>query len=123
MFFNPCPKPIKAKKKSAVNEWEKIKKYILKPLYVSKELYSCELRGELVPHVCTRNMYTGFAHRHSRVWYKNREHLLGSFDQTILACQNGHYEMDNVLRNHEAVFRVLRGAEHGVTFTRTDVAQ
>ncbi len=117
--INPF-KPVYPKKESAMEEWERVKRTKLKPLYAQKGIECCELDSELVPHVCTRNWYTGFAHRHGRTWYKNRKHLLGAWEQTIMACQNGHDILDKVTRNHEQVFMKLRGAEHGVTATKTD---
>ncbi len=83
--------------------WERERKKLIE-IYQDKGIYSCELRGSK----CTGTLYTGFAHKHKRVWYYDKENLLGDFNQTILACSQCHSEIEHNKELTEVVFNKLR---------------
>ena len=80
----------------------------LKKLYQSKGIDRCEIRFE------GHNwLFPAFAHRHKRDWYKvkGREHLLASFNQTVIACQYCHNKIEYDKELTEQVFLKLRGED------------
>jgi len=58
---------------------------------------------------CFDFQFISFAHRHKRVSYRRYPKLLYSYNQVVLACQNGHdaIEYDKELTGQ--VFHILRG--------------
>ena len=83
----------------------------LKKIYLDKEITTCELR---LPG-CVNNMFLGFAHRHKRRWYKHNPSLLDDFNQTVLACQPCHEQIEYNKQLTEDMFLRLRGEEDGKT--------
>lgn len=85
------------------------KKKLIK-LYADKDIRYCEAK---IPGVCN-GMYTTFAHRHSRIWYRNQSELLSSFKQTILICQACHTFIDRPWNedSKKELFLRLRGEEN-----------
>ena len=77
------------KRISKTKEWEIARKK-LKVEYQERGIITCELRF----NGCWRNNALSFAHRHLRIWYYNKPGLLGSFDETILACIPCHKILD-----------------------------
>lgn len=74
----------------------------LKKIYFDKGITSCELRHS--PN-CTPYNFLGFAHRYKRIEYRSRPDLLGSFSQTLLACQPCHDVIEN---NRELTDRLFK---------------
>jgi hypothetical protein len=87
-------------------EWEDQRKK-LKEIYLSKGITSCELHLE----GCMRDNYLSFAHRHKRSWYWSNPELLGSFQQTLLACIPCHNKIEYKKELTEELFNKLRGEE------------
>ena len=71
----------------------------MKKIYLDKGIITCELN---YPGCCW-NQLLSFAHKHKRIYYKNREDLLVSFEETILACIPCHeqIEFDRTLTEKE----------------------
>jgi hypothetical protein len=81
----------------------------LKQVYIDKG-YDLDRRPrcELRLTGCKVTAYVGFCHRHERVWYKNRLHLLYSFYQTVLGCTVCHKQIDDDKELREKMFKRLR---------------
>lgn len=93
---------IKRGKQSRIWDRERAK---LKIEYEEREITQCEVQ---ITSACTHGIFLGFAHRHKRREYKNRPDLLGSFDQTVLACTNCHTIMEASKEITRKVFERLR---------------
>lgn len=89
--------------------WDRQRKK-LKKIYKDKGITSCELRMG----GCTGGYNLSFAHRHKRRYYTDTN-LLGSFNQTILACINCHDKIEFKPKATEAYFRILRGEYDEIT--------
>lgn len=84
----------------------------LRQLYFDKGITYCELGFT----GCYRSSTLGFAHRHKRRWYYNQpDHLLWSFNQTILCCTNCHQQLEYDFQLSESKFETLRGEEDAIT--------
>ena len=68
---------------------------------------TCEVR---LPG-CTNYMYLTPAHRHKRIYYKNRPELLWDIHQVIVACQSCHAKIEHDKELTELIFNQLRGEE------------
>lgn len=79
----------------------------LREIYADKGITRCEVGLE----GCSGGLFCAFAHRHRRVFYKNRPELLSSFNQTIWSCSNCHSKIDSDKKLSEEVFQNLRGYE------------
>ena len=90
-------------KTTKIKEWELARKK-LKEIYQEKGITNCELRFR----GCWRNNALSFAHKHLRIWYYSRPHLLGSFKQTLLACVPCHKILDEDKELKKKVFKKLR---------------
>lgn len=78
-------------------------------LWVDEEIDYCELP---LPHNCTGWMGLTNAHRHKRIWYKDKpEHLLWSFNQVARICLPGHMMIEHDKEKTADVFYKLRGEE------------
>jgi len=94
--------------------WAEDRKKLLS-LYLHKGITRCEAGPILLRlkgfNGCWKNNALNFAHRHKRHFYLDCPELLGSFNQTILACNPCHdyFEYDRDLT--EEVFNILRGEE------------
>ncbi len=79
----------------------------LKKIYLAKGITRCELkRGG-----CTPDNFLGFAHRHKRRWYYGQEEKLAEFNQTILACNNCHDQIEFNKDLTAQIFQSMRGDE------------
>jgi len=80
---------------------------ILYKLYAGLGITRCELglKG------CTGGMYLHIAHRHKRWWYINRPELLSVFNQTIVACDSCHAQIESDSEKTKKEFMRLRGKE------------
>ena len=87
-------------------EWIEARKKLV-VLYKSKRITKCEVGFE----GCWKNNALGFAHRHKRSFYLDCPELLGSFEQTILACNPCHDRIEYDRDLTEKVFLKLRGEE------------
>ena len=87
-----------------VKQWNK-ERAKLKKIYLEKGITTCEigLSG------CMKDFGLSFAHKHKRVYYYQRPELLGSFNETILACAFCHQEIEKDRELTEMVFKKLRG--------------
>ncbi len=83
--------------------WEKHREN-LKKEYYDKGITTCELR---LPG-CWINNALGFAHKHKRSWYLDCPDLLGSFNETLLACNPCHSIIENNKELTEKMFAKLR---------------
>lgn len=78
-------------------QWEKDRR-ALKEEFFEKGITTCEIgrilrgMGLIAYSNCWKNNALGFAHRHKRDWYKDRERegLLGAFNEVLLACNPCH---------------------------------
>ena len=86
-----------------VKEWKR-ERVKLKKIYWEKEITSCEVKLEK----CMGNFGLGFAHKNKRIWYYDKPGLLGSFNETVLACAFCHPEMEKNKGLTEEVFKRLR---------------
>ena len=57
---------------------------------------------------CAGSFTCAFAHRHKRIWYYPHPELLGSFQETVLACTKCHEKIENNEGLRESVFKRLR---------------
>jgi len=84
----------------------------LRKLYGLDEIDSpnkqCELLG-IFPGCI--NKFKGFAHRHSRHWYRGKPEVLITKNQTMLLCESCHRKIDDNLDLKEQVFLRFRGKE------------
>lgn len=78
----------------------------LKIIYSKLDLPPCEIQRS---HCW--NQFQGFAHRHKRIWYRGREELLASFNQTLKSCNQCHMEIEHDREETERLFMKLRGPE------------
>jgi hypothetical protein len=76
----------------------------LKRIYENKGITTCELRLD----GCAYDNMLSFAHRHKRRFYYSQPHLLGKFDQTLLACIPCHEKIENDKELTEYYFNLLR---------------
>lgn len=62
----------------------------LKKIYEEKGITTCEIRilG------CWNYNALGFAHKHKRSWYNTHPELLGTFNETLLACNSCHQKIE-----------------------------
>jgi len=76
----------------------------LKQIYAYKGISSCEiqLKG------CMGIFGLSFAHKHKRVWYYDRPELLGSFNETLMACAFCHSRLEDDPKLTIATFKRLR---------------
>jgi len=78
----PVPKPIKVKKESEVQTWNKVRKELVKE-FKEMGITKCELRlGD-----CTNGRFLGFAHT-----TKRRD--VADLKRVVLACQNCHSKVE-----------------------------
>ena len=121
--FHPYPKPVKTKKVSRKDRWDKIRTKVVKPIFkklninyceVTRYLYSFEMITE--EQAVERNYNFSFHHRHKRDWYKQfgfkkEGELLGDYSQVLFIGQYYH----NMLEGNEELtkqwFDELRGEE------------
>jgi len=80
--MNPVPKPVKQKKISKVQKWNKIRKELVKE-FEEKGIVSCEIGLEN----CTRTRFLGFAHT------KKRRDVT-DLRRVVLACQPCHEKVE-----------------------------
>ena len=58
---------------------------------------------------CLEFKFLSFAHRHKRIEYKKHPEMLSSYNQVVLACQNGHDTIEYNRELTEDIFDQLRG--------------
>lgn len=93
-------------------------------IYAQKFIDYCE--AQVSPNCLKREVVSygeklklTYAHRHKRIWYRSRPHLLYSFNQTIKACLHCHDVLEYDRTLSAAVFARLRwpwgtkGIAHG----------
>ena len=88
-----------AKRNSKMKLWARAREK-LKKIYWTKEITRCELGFEF----CTKDNYLGFAHRYKR----NDPRCKHTFNQTILACNSCHREIEYNRELSEEMFKKLR---------------
>lgn len=76
----------------------------LKKEYEEKGITTCELKFV----DCWVHNALGFAHRHKRSFYNTWPELLGSFDETILACNPCHQKIEYDKKLAKEMFYKLR---------------
>jgi len=80
-------------------------------LHGMDEIDAVERPCELQLPGCT-NLFKTFAHRHSRLWYRGRMHLLSDKSQSVWACQFCHSKIDADTELREEKFIELREEEN-----------
>ena len=60
---------------------------------------------------CTNNLFLTPAHRHKRLYYKNRPKLLWDISQVVIACTHCHNRIEHDKNLTAVIFNTLRGAE------------
>lgn len=106
----------KGKKKAiaspAVDKWNWIRQNVVKPMFRTKGIDYCEA-CEIDPDPRCKGFALGFAHRHKRIYYKNKnnEDLLGDFKQVALLGQWCHQKIEHDREKTEKLFMKLRGEE------------
>jgi hypothetical protein len=86
---------------------------VLKKIYQSRGITKCELNFE----DCWVNDNLSFAHRHKRNWYLDQPELLGSFQETLLACVPCHQILEKDPELTKKMFNQLRDEERPTTMT------
>jgi hypothetical protein len=76
----------------------------LKLIYAEKGITTCELNFA----GCWVNNALSFAHHHKRNWYLTCPELLGSFNETILACNPCHSLLEVNKELTDTMFNKLR---------------
>lgn len=82
------------------------KKKLIKE-YENKGIITCELKFEN----CWYDNTLAFAHRHKRRFYYSKPELLWTFNQTVLACNSCHGQIEYDSDLTEEIFNRLRGKE------------
>ena len=110
MFLKPIKK---VKIRKPIRKIGKIGKINIQANKILKQKYSllidlpaCEIGKSFCWHVTH-----GFAHRHSRVDYRNKTHMLSSFNQTLKACNPCHGWLDSHEIEKEELFLKKRGKD------------
>lgn len=86
-----------------IKEWDIARKK-LKEIYEEKGIMTCELRL----NGCWVNNALSFAHKKKRIEYYSKPELLGSFEETLLACIPCHQKIENNKELTEKLFKQLR---------------
>ena len=76
----------------------------LKKIYEEKGITTCELNFA----GCWVNNALSFAHKHKRSFYWSKPELLGTFEETILACIPCHNVIEHNPELTKAMFDKLR---------------
>lgn len=92
---------IKSGKKTKAWNRDRIK---LKAIYAEKGITYCEIKLE----GCWTDYALGFAHKHKRSWYNTRPELLGTFNETLLACNQCHQKIEYNKELTDYYFNKLR---------------
>lgn len=79
-------------------------RYHLKKIYEEKGITTCELQ---IPG-CWNYNALGFAHKHKRSWYNTQPKLLGTFNETLLACNPCHGKIEYNKELTDYYFKKLR---------------
>jgi hypothetical protein len=103
--MNPVPKPVKQKKISKVQEWNKIRKELVKE-FEEKGIVSCEIGLEN----CTRTRFLGFAHT------KKRRDVT-DLKRVVLACSNCHSKIEYAC--HRWTGKSMEGFLEGIIKNRS----
>lgn len=61
--------------------------------------------------VCGTDQYLTISHRHKRLWYRSRPHLLYDFNQVLRLCLRCHDKIEYNRDASEWLFIKLRGEE------------
>lgn len=93
-------------KNKRVKEWNRLRRK-LKIEYENRGIATCEINL----NGCMGNFGLSFAHKHKRVWYYDKPGLLGSFNETLLACAFCHAEIEKDKELTAKVFNKLRKNE------------
>ena len=80
----------------------------LKQLWIEKDIRYCEYPTS---HLCTQGMGLQNAHKHKRVWYRNKPGLLFDYGQVVRVCQRAHDLMETNRRHTLVIFKRLRGSK------------
>ncbi len=94
----------KKKSRTAVNK-EANKKIKSSAKY--RSINYCELDGINYPE-----KFLAPAHKHKRVWYRGKEHLLSSEDHWIKICTSCHGFIESKPYLTQLIFKVLRGGKN-----------
>lgn len=88
----------------------------LDEMYKKKGIDYCELN--LSENCLKKEKYSygeklklSYAHRHKRIWYKDKPGLLHSFHETVRACLHCHDMIEHDAKLTNKVFTQLRGTE------------
>lgn len=76
----------------------------LRKIFEEKGITSCEVRYP----GCLGNQFLQFAHKHKRVWYRDKPELLSDFNEVVLACQSCHAIIERSRLLTEKVFSRCR---------------
>ena len=80
----------------------------LKKQYSEREIFHCEAG---LDGVCSGPVFLSWHHRHKRRWYRGKEHLLATYNHTILVCAACHGVLEQRPDLTEKIFREKRGEE------------
>lgn len=78
---------------------------IVKQQFENNDIFGCEYDKH---HDCNRSWLT-VAHRHKRRYYKGKEKMLESFNQTALLCITAHEKIEHSREETKRLFQELRG--------------
>jgi len=90
--------------------------FLMKKICIEKGIRTCEVcsvlreLGELV-NPCFVDSFLSYAHRSKRVAYRSNPEMLSSYNQFVLACQNGHDTIEYNGELTKKVFQILRGKD------------
>lgn len=79
----------------------------IKEMFIDKGITFCEVKLD----GCTPDYALTFAHRHKRVWYHSKMHLLSEYTQVVCACMSCHMKIEKDKNLTELIFQKLRGDE------------
>lgn len=86
----------------------------LDAIYKKRGIDYCELN--ISEHCLKKEKYSygeklklTYAHRHKRVWYKNKPGMLHSFNETVRACIPCHEMIEHNRKLANKMFTLLRG--------------
>ncbi len=98
---------LKYMRSKRVEYWNKVRKEVLKPMFLAKGITSCELRLK----DCLGSMFLSFAHKQARRFYYDNPARLGAFEECLLSCVNCHKTLDASKELKIKTFKRLRGGE------------
>lgn len=87
-------------KKKSITQYNKEANQVLKKVFESKGITRCEN--------CNGTFALQFAHKHKRIWYRRKLHLLADYNQVLLLCAKCHHDIEYDKDKTKELFERLR---------------